>query len=308
MRNFFADSLFARMVRDSRLVLLYGDIGNKLFDEIKKTFPDRAINCGVAEANMVTVAAGLASSGLKPVVYTISSFLYLKAFEQIKVDVCYPARNVILVGTGGGLSYSSLGTTHHSLEDHGVLATLPNLRLYNPGDRLELSICFDDALDNVGPSWIRLGKKSEPQIYSLADGTAVAQLPGPILVHGYGIAENAVFATGLAVAAAIDGAILLSEHHHEIDVWSFPQLKPFPDIAGLRSTDTYLRIFVVEEHVPHGGLLSMVKMKSKSPAFVWGVNTGDSFHASLGDSDDARESIGISSSGIAALILQMIGE
>ena len=308
MRNFFADRLFARMVGDSRLVLLYGDIGNKLFDEIKKTFPDRAINCGVAEANMVTVAAGLASSGLKPVVYTISSFLYLKALEHNKVDVCYPERYVVLVGTGGGLSYSSLGTTHHSLEDHGVLATLPNLRLYNPGDRAEMSMCFDDALDKAGPSWIRLGKKSEPQIYSLANGTATAQLPGPILVHGSGSAENAIFATGLAVAAAIDAAILLLEHHHDIDVWSFPQLKPFPDIADRRPMGTYRQIFVAEEHVPHGGLLSMLRFKLGSRVLMSGVNTGDRFHASLGDSDEARESIGISSSGIFTFILRVVGE
>lgn len=308
MRNFFAERLLARMVGDSRLVLLYGDIGNKLFDEIKKTFPDRAINCGVAEANMVTVAAGMASSGLKPVVYTISSFLYLKALEQIKVDICYPERDVILVGTGGGLSYSSLGTTHHSLEDHGVLSTLPNLRLYNPGDRSELSMCFDDALDNIGPSWIRLGKKSEPQIYSLENGTATAELPGPILVHGSGRAENAVFATGLAVVAAIEAAILLLEHHHEIDVWSFPQLKPFPDLVGQRTTDTYRQIFVAEEHVPHGGLLSMLKTNLGLQVLVWGVNTGDRFHASLGDSDEARESTGISSSGIVTFILWIIGE
>jgi transketolase len=104
MRNRFAEELTKIAIENDDIVLLYGDIGNRLFDNFKKSLPNRSFNCGVAEPNMVGVAAGLAKTGFTPFVYTINTFLYLRAFEQIKLDVCYPRVPVIMVGTGSGLS------------------------------------------------------------------------------------------------------------------------------------------------------------------------------------------------------------
>ncbi|PCI31321.1 MAG: transketolase, partial [Elusimicrobia bacterium] len=126
MRNAFATAITELGDEYPELVMLAGDIGNRLFDRFKEKYPERFYNCGVAEANMTGVAAGLAASGLKPITYTITPFNTTRCFEQIRVDVCYPDLPVIVVGTGAGLSYASLGATHHSMEDIAILRTLPN--------------------------------------------------------------------------------------------------------------------------------------------------------------------------------------
>ena len=109
MRNQFSKSLYKSVKKNSKIVLLSGDIGNRLFDNLKKINRGKNFfNCGVAEQNMVSMAAGIGLSGLKPVVYTITPFLIYRAFEQIKIDICYNNSPVILVGTGSGFSYSHL--------------------------------------------------------------------------------------------------------------------------------------------------------------------------------------------------------
>ena len=109
MRNAFAKQITELAQADERVVLLSGDIGNRLFDDLKAKCPDRFFNCGVAEANMIGVAAGLAMSGLRPVCYTIANFLTYRCIEQIRIDLCYHHQPVVFVGTGAGLSYASLG-------------------------------------------------------------------------------------------------------------------------------------------------------------------------------------------------------
>jgi transketolase len=125
MRNAFAEEITKIGAADDRVVLLSGDIGNRLFDDFKDRAPDRFFNCGVAEANMMSVAAGMALSGLRPVVYTITPFVTTRCLEQIRDDVCYHKAPVTIVGVGSGLGYASLGATHQSLEDIAFLRRLP---------------------------------------------------------------------------------------------------------------------------------------------------------------------------------------
>jgi transketolase len=113
MRNAFAKAVTDLSDKYPDLVMLAGDIGNRLFDRLKEKHPNRFLNCGVAEANMTGVAAGLAASGMRPITYTITPFNTIRCLEQIRLDVCYPNLPVIIVGTGAGLSYASLGATHH---------------------------------------------------------------------------------------------------------------------------------------------------------------------------------------------------
>ncbi len=128
MRNAFARELTRLAAEDERVVLLMGDIGNRLFDDFKARFPERFFNCGVAEANMMSTAAGMALCGLRPVVYTIVPFVTTRCLEQIRVDVCYHHAPVVIVGVGGGLSYASLGATHHACEDIALLRVLPGMQ------------------------------------------------------------------------------------------------------------------------------------------------------------------------------------
>ena len=126
MRNAFADELTKLGNEDSRVVMLSGDIGNRLFDKFKDKHPSRFFNCGVAEANMMGVAAGMAMNGLRPVAYTITPFVTTRCLEQIRTDVCYHEAPVTIVAVGAGLAYSGLGPTHHACEDISFLRSIPN--------------------------------------------------------------------------------------------------------------------------------------------------------------------------------------
>ena len=138
MRNAFVEEITKISKNNKKIILLAGDIGYKLYDEFKLKYPSRFYNCGVAEANMNTVAAGLALKGFRPITYTIATFNVYKTVEQIKIDIAYPNLPVIIVGVGAGLSYSGLGSTHHATEDIGVLRSIPNLNIVVPADSYEL--------------------------------------------------------------------------------------------------------------------------------------------------------------------------
>ena len=138
MRNAFVEEITRVSKKDKKIVILAGDIGYKLYDDFKLKFADRFYNCGVAEANMTTVAAGLALKGFKPLLIQLQHSMFTKTVEQIKVDIAYPNLPVIIVGVGAGLSYSGLGSTHHATEDIGVLRSIPNLNIVVPADANEL--------------------------------------------------------------------------------------------------------------------------------------------------------------------------
>src|SRR3954466_2919798 len=165
MRNEFAAEITRLAAEDERVVLLSGDIGNRLFDDFKAKCPGRFLNCGVAEANMMGVAAGMAMSGLRPVCYTITPFLTYRCMEQIRIDVCYHHVPVVIVGTGAGLSYASLGATHHSCEEMGMLRLIPGLAVVAPADQVEVRAALKAALEYPGPVYMRIGKKGEPVVH-----------------------------------------------------------------------------------------------------------------------------------------------
>ena len=164
MRNIFASVVYELALKDQSIVLLSGDIGNKMFDKLKKNCPKQFLNCGIAEANMMSVAAGMALCNLRPIVYTITPFTTIRCLEQIKIGVSYHKVPVIIVGTGSGLSYSELGPTHHSLDDITILKSIPDINILAPCDRLELANYLKEAVKNPWPTYIRIGKKGEPNL------------------------------------------------------------------------------------------------------------------------------------------------
>ena len=165
MRNAFARELEAIAERDARVMLLSGDIGNRMFDKFKGKFPDRFLNCGVAEQNMMGVAAGLALCGWRPVCYTITPFVTTRCLEQIRVDVCYHQAPVVVVGVGAGLAYAELGATHHACEDIAFLRALPGMTVLCPADPMETGPALRAAMALESPTYLRLGKKGEPNVH-----------------------------------------------------------------------------------------------------------------------------------------------
>lgn len=168
MRNAFASYLCEIGNKDKELMLLVGDIGFRIFDAFRDKYENQFLNCGIAEQNMISVAAGMASQGKHPIVYTIIPFLVMRAFEQIRVDIGINNVGVMLVGVGGGLAYDKLGSTHHAYEDITLMRSIPNMHVYTPFDPASTVLCTEHAyinLKNKESSYIRLSKGGEPEIY-----------------------------------------------------------------------------------------------------------------------------------------------
>jgi transketolase len=298
MRNAFAAEMTALAAADSRVVLLSGDIGNRLFDEYKARAPGRFLNCGVAEANMIGVAAGMAMCGLRPVAYTITPFVTTRCLEQIRVDVCYHRVPVIIVGTGSGLSYAALGATHHSCEDIALLRSLPHMTVVCPGDPVEVRLALRAALAYDDPVYIRLGKKGEPVVHNKP----------PQFVIGHGIVvrpgtEVCLLSTGNMLPVALRAAEALGGKGVSAGVVSLHTVKPLDEALLDEVFAGFDVVATVEEHSLLGGLGGAVAEwladRPGQKARLLRVGTADTFIHEAGDQEYARRYFGLTPEVIA---------
>ena len=297
MRNSFAEEATKIAIENDRLVLLTGDIGNRLFDKFKEVAPKRFYNCGIAEGNMMSVAAGLALSGLRPVVYTITPFLTTRCFEQIRVDVCYHKAPVIIVGTGSGLSYASLGPTHHSLEDIAILRTLPGMTVIAPSDLNELRLAFREALSLDTPVYIRIGKKGEPEIHKNLNQIKIGE--SIILKKGNDVS---LICAGTILSEAIEAGKILEEKGISVEVVSMHTIKPIDEKYLAKSAQKFKILVTIEEHGKIGGLGGAVaEWKSKNDIFIPHqiMGTPDEFMHEVGSQKYARDKFSLTASKIA---------
>ncbi len=300
MRNAFADEMTKLAVLDPRLILLSGDIGNKLFDKFKDVAPTRFYNCGVAEGNMMSVAAGMALNNLRPVVYTITPFTTTRCFEQIRVDVCYHKAPVIIVGTGSGLSYAKLGPTHHSLEDIAILRTLPGIRVIAPCDSIELRLAMRAVLEDNIPAYIRIGKKGEVDIHASPPkfkiGEAIIVRPGN---------DMALLCTGTLMYETLKAADILEKIGISAEVVSFHTVKPLDKIYLQNASTRFNLLVTVEEHSRIGGFGSAVsEWRSSTNCNVQQISLGtdDEFMHEVGSQGYARKKYGLTAENIAARV------
>lgn len=304
MRNAFAEEMTRVAATDKRVVVLSGDIGNRLFDKLRVVDESRFYNCGVAEANMMGVAAGMALSGLRPFVYTITPFTTTRCFEQIRVDVCYHHAPVVIVGTGSGLSYAELGPTHHSLEDMAILRTLPGMRVLAPCDSSELRQCLHEVLKDDHPTYIRIGKKGEADIHSgLPDiklGKAFVVRPGK---------DVALLCAGNMMAEVLKTADQLAGQGISAEVVSFHTVKPLDADYLSQAAGRFKLLVTVEEHSRIGGFGSAVsewRMSQPGNIRQLGFGTADEFMHEIGSQVYARTKYGLTaanmSAGIAAAL------
>ena len=300
MRNAFADEMTTLGVDNPAIVLLSGDIGNKLFDPFKDANPDRFINCGIAEANMMGVASGMALSGLRPVIYTITPFTTTRCLEQIRVDACYHHVPVIIVGTGSGLSYAELGATHHSCEDLAILRVLPGMTVLAPCDTIELRQLLTAAFAQDGPVYMRIGKKGEPDIHSksalpVTIGKAARVREGT---------DICILASGTIMAEAVKAADILAKQGITTRIESIHTIKPLDIDCLLDSFTNFPIVATCEEHSQIGGLFgSVAEWRAKQQgklADIVSFAVPDEFMHEVGDQDYAREKFGLTASNIAA--------
>ena len=252
MRTAFSEALVRLAKADPTVLLLTGDHGYALFDDFRRECPAQYINAGIAEQNMVGMAAGLARTGFRPFVYGLSAFIPVRVVEQIKLDIAHDHLPVILIGDGAGFVYSHLGTSHQSTEDIACTRAIPNLSVYSPADRFEVTVCMNLAYQSKAPVYLRMGKSDRGDVH--------AQLPqlsiGSLAQVQQEQAGNISFvATGSLVRMAMD---IAAASYPESAVWSVPFIKPIDDKRVATICAQSRAVVVLEEHSVLGGLGSAI--------------------------------------------------
>ena len=296
MREAFSRELAQAAARDERVLLLTGDHGYALFDDFRKLCPGQYINAGVAEQNMVGVAAGLAKAGFRPVVYGLSAFVPVRVLEQIKIDVCYQQLPVTFIGDGAGLVYSTLGTSHQSFEDIACLRPIPHIDILSPADAAEMTAAMSFALAHGAPVYLRMGKADlgtvHPSPPVMKRGELLPVRPGR---HPVGfVATGSMLKTAIALAEEIDAP-----------VWSAPWIKPldaqalFARVAGCRALVSF------EEHSVAGGLGSALleALSAEHPMPVLRIGIGERFSSSCGSHAHALREHGLDIDSVSERVL-----
>ena len=218
MRKAFIEELMGEALKNPNVWFLTADLGYSFIEPFQAKFPDRFINMGVAEQNMVGVAAGLALTGKKVFIYSIVNFVTFRCLEQIRQDICYHELDVTLVSVGAGYAYADAGYSHHGVEDIAIMRILPHMRIFSPADPGEVRLCMQELCRRPGPAYLRLNKTREG-LYSPKKELSGLQ---PICVQE-GV-DFLLLATGPALKQALEIARQLP--NYSIGVWSFPLLCP----------------------------------------------------------------------------------
>lgn len=299
MRDAFAREMASLATERNELTLLSGDIGNRMFDHFKQVAPERFFNCGIAEANMMSMAAGMALSGLRPVIYTITPFTTTRCLEQIRVGVAYHQAPVVIVGTGSGLSYAELGPTHHSLEDMAILRTLPGMNVLAPADTAELEAQLREALDSDNPTYMRIGKKGEPRLHQAGHELGIGK--GRLLREGD---DLLVLGVGPILGEAMEAAAVLElSGGPSVAVASLGGVKPLDDQFLRSMISRYSVWFSLEEHSIIGGLgsavLEWLSDQNNSSVQLHRIGVEDSFLHDLGNQAYMRKICNLSAERLA---------
>jgi transketolase len=306
MRNAFADEMTKLGQSDPRVVLLSGDIGNKLFDAYKGAQPERFFNCGVAEQNMTGLATGLAINGFRPFTYTIAPFATTRCLEQIRTDAAYHDAPVTVVAVGAGLAYAGLGPTHHSCEDLAFLRAIPNMLVIAPADSWEVRAALRAVLQQDRPAYIRIGKKGEPVVHAgpLEDfqiGRAITVREG---------SRVCLLSTGNMLPEAIEAAKRLEAEGVSPQVVSFHTVKPLDEACLSDAFTRFEIVATLEEHSLIGGFGSAVAEwmvdGDVRGARLMRFGAPDSFFKQSGEQHYAREVLGLTGEHIAGRIARTL--
>lgn len=253
MRTAYIDTLYDLASKDKRVYALISDNGAIVYDRYRRDLASQYLNLGISEANMLGMAAGMASCGKIPFAYTIGAFLAYRAFEFIRNDICLQEQNVKIVGTGAGEAYSSLGPTHHSTEDLGGLRALPNLTILCPASPIEVKKATIAAYEYEGPVYLRLGTNREPEIYEgdyeFEIGKAV------ILKNGMDVT---LIGMGSILKDVLEAAKYLQNEGIQARVINIHTIKPIDKDIILRAIEETGKVVTIEDHNVIGGLGSAV--------------------------------------------------
>ena len=272
MRNAFIEELVSVAEINDKIILVVGDLGFGVVEPFAKRFPNRFINAGVAEQNMIGLAAGLASEGFHVFVYSIANFPTFRCAEQIRNDVDYHNLSVTVVAVGGGLAYGNLGYSHHAVQDYALMRVMPNILIASPGDPMEARACMRYIINNPQPSYLRLGKVGEPCIHDEVPHV----FPGKWLDIREGEKHGNTYLTTGATLEIINQMLT---NHPDLNYWSLKSLPLWSMKAKKyqpQQVENFATVVTVEDHLMDGGfgswlmeatstrpeLLARIKIKS----------------------------------------------
>ena len=252
MRNTFANVFYEEAKKDPRLCVVVADISPAgSMEKLRKEYPKRFVNTGVAEQIMIGMCAGMAMRGLKPFAYTIATFALFRPYEFVRDDLCYQGLPVTVVGVGGGVTYSTLGGTHHAMEDVAIACAMPGMSVIAPCDPEEAKAATLHCVGQQdGPIYLRLGKAGEPV---LGSATSAPFQFGKLRMLREG-SDACIIGYGPILKMAMQAA-----EGKSIAVASVHTLKPLDKEGISKILSRYPRVVVLEEMVPHGGLADAVK-------------------------------------------------
>ena len=292
MRNTFIDGLLQIATKDNRIMLLTGDLGYGVVDNFARNLPDQFLNFGINEQTMMGAAAGLASQGYKPYVYSIGNFPTFRCLEQIRNDVCYMNLDVTIVALGAGFAYGTAGYSHHLIEDISAISPLPNIQIFSPADVRETEIVVNASVKNSGPKYVRLGKGGE------GDLTAAFDMTKP----GFAIDEGAREILVLSTGNILGEVLKLRSENLKVDP-TIASCYDFSQLPKYLAENQFRKIITVEEHISRGGFGSLVReMVSTSGVEVYplAINKIDSYMS--GSQTHLRKNYGLTVDGITALL------
>lgn len=317
MRKAALNTAYLLAQQDERVVFIGSDLGAGTLAGMKETLPERFFMEGIAEQNLVGMAAGMAMEGLVPFVNTIATFLTRRCFEQIAVDLCLQNLPVRLIANGGGVVYAPLGSTHLALEDIGILRALPNITILAPSDAKEMIAAVKATASVPGPVYIRLGKGGDPVIFGADETFAIGKASLKKAFAGTSDAGRRVgiISTGVMTHRCLQTVAALTGQGLDVAVLHLATLKPLDEQAIRDLAASSDLLVTVEEHCPHGGLHSAVLETLHAPTAgplmpvgpVLRLSLPDAFPTAYGSQEQLLELAGLDPDGITRSILRAAG-
>jgi len=291
--------------KDKDVLLVVGDLGFSLFDDFRQKCPNQFINAGIAEQNMLSVAAGLALEGKKVFVYSIANFPTLRALEQIKNDVAYHHANVKIISGTGGLNYGNLGMSHHTTGDLAALRAIPDIRIYNPGDVYEAQKSIIDAYNHNGTCYIRIGRCKtnfvhENDHFNVDDFIRIGSGKDVLLFNSGALLADAKIAYDLLIKDKIKASLV-----------SVPLLKPINNEKMLKLLSEFHYIVTLDEHSVVGGFGSAVseivaQNNIATHPLIKEIGIPDEPYFEIGDHEYLKDFFGLSGEKIYHSVLEFI--
>lgn len=303
-KQMICEVLMEAVKTDKNIVALCSDSrGSGSFTPFAQNYPEQFVETGIAEQNLVSIAAGLAKCGKKAYAVSPACFLSTRSYEQCKIDVAYSDTNVKLIGISGGVSYGALGMSHHSAQDIAALSAIPNMRVYIPSDAYQTEALTKALLKDEKPAYIRVGRNAVDPVYE--EGNVPFEMDHATVVCDG--SDVAIVACGEMVKPAKDAANLLEQEGIYVRVLDMYCVKPLDREAVIETAKNVKAVVTVEEHAPFGGLGSMVAqvVGEHCPKKVVNLSLPDA-PVITGTSKEVFDHYGLNAEGIAAKVREIL--